>query len=41
VPKWMAFPPAAYTERGGVPTVTRAAKVAGLSTASEPLRQAA
>ncbi|MDQ0250863.1 ParB family chromosome partitioning protein [Sphingomonas kyeonggiensis] len=41
VPKWMAFPPAAYTERGGVPTVTRAAKVNGLSTASEPLRQAA
>jgi len=40
VPRWMAFPPAAYTERGGVPTVTRAAKVAGLSTASEPLRQA-
>lgn len=41
VPKWMAFPPAAYTERGGVPTVTRAAKVVGLSTTSESLRQAA
>ncbi|AJP71311.1 hypothetical protein [Sphingomonas hengshuiensis] len=41
VPRWMAFPPAAYTERGGVPTVTRAAQVAGLSATSEPLRQAA
>lgn len=41
VPKWMAFPPAAYTERGGVPTVTRAAQVASLSAAPEPLRQAA
>jgi ParB family chromosome partitioning protein len=41
VPKWMAFPPAAYTGRGGVPTVTRAAKVASLSAAPEPLRQAA
>jgi ParB family chromosome partitioning protein len=41
VPKWMAFPPAAYTERGGVPTVTRAAQVAGLSATPEPLRHAA
>lgn len=29
-PRWMAFPPAAYTERGGVPTVARAAALAGL-----------
>ncbi|MDG2532560.1 ParB N-terminal domain-containing protein [Sphingomonas sp. HITSZ_GF] len=41
VPRWMAFPPEAYTERGGVPTVARAAKVAGLSVVAEPLRQAA
>ncbi|WP_109806784.1 ParB/RepB/Spo0J family partition protein [Sphingosinithalassobacter portus] len=43
VPKWMAFPPAAYTERGGVATVGRAASVAGLapSPEPEPLRQAA
>ena len=41
VPKWMAFPPAAYTERGGVPTVSRAAQVASLSAAPEPLRHAA
>jgi ParB family chromosome partitioning protein len=37
VPKWMAFPPAAYTGRGGAATVARAAKVATLSTAPEPL----
>jgi ParB family chromosome partitioning protein len=37
VPKWMAFPPAAYTERGGVPTVARAEKVASLAVAPEPL----
>lgn len=30
VPKWMAFLPAAYTERGGIGSVSRAAKVAGL-----------
>jgi ParB family chromosome partitioning protein len=43
VPRWMAFPPAAYTERGGVPTVARAGKVASLAVAPEPLslRQAA
>jgi len=38
VPKWMAFPPAAYTERGGVGTVSRAEQVAALlapATASE------
>jgi ParB family transcriptional regulator, chromosome partitioning protein len=37
VPRWMAFPPAAYTERGGVPTVARAGKVASLAVAPEPL----
>jgi ParB family chromosome partitioning protein len=36
VPKWMAFPPAAYTERGGVGTVSRAAKVAALCAAPRP-----
>ncbi len=43
VPKWMAFPPAAYTERGGVATVSRAATVAELAASPEPepLRQAA
>ncbi len=43
VPKWMAFPPAAYTERGGVATVSRAATVAELAASPEPepLRHAA
>ncbi len=43
VPKWMAFPPAAYTARGGVPTVARAEKMAGLAITPEPqpLRAAA
>lgn len=45
VPKWMAFPPAAYTERGGVGTVSRAARLADLRMSApsqpEPLRQAA
>lgn len=45
VPRWMAFPPAAYTERGGVPTVTRAARVVEVSPVKtlcpEPLAQAA
>ncbi|AJP70575.1 ParB/RepB/Spo0J family partition protein [Sphingomonas hengshuiensis] len=43
LPKWMAFPPAAYTERGGVATVNRAAIVAelGASPDLEPLRHAA
>jgi ParB family chromosome partitioning protein len=35
VPKWMAFPPAAYTGRGGVGTVARAAQLVEL-TAPEP-----
>jgi ParB family chromosome partitioning protein len=30
VPRWMAFPPSAYTTRGGVATVSRAAAVEGL-----------
>lgn len=37
VPKWMAFPPDAYTGRGGVPMVARAAKVASLALTPEPL----
>lgn len=37
VPKWMAFPPSAYTARGGVPTVARAEKMAGLAITPEPL----
>ena len=30
VPRWMAFPPSAYTPRGGVASVSRAAAVEGL-----------
>jgi ParB family chromosome partitioning protein len=30
VPRWMVFPPSAYTQRGGVATVSRAAEVEGL-----------
>lgn len=45
VPQWMAFPPAAYTERGGVGTVSRATRLADLTVPvapqPEPLRQAA
>jgi ParB family transcriptional regulator, chromosome partitioning protein len=37
VPKWMAFPPAAYTVRAGVPTVARAEKMASLAITPEPL----
>lgn len=36
VPKWMAFPPAAYTERGGVATVTAANRAAWLAEPEEP-----
>ncbi len=39
VPRWMAFPPAAYTARGGVGTVARAEQVAGLI-APEPQPEA-
>lgn len=45
VPRWMAFPPAAYTQRGGVGTVSRAVQIAGIVTepqpSPEPLRIAA
>lgn len=45
VPKRMAFPPAAYTERGGVGTVIRAVRLADLTMSArsqpEPLRHAA
>ena len=36
VPKWMAFPPAAYTARGGVGTVEKAALVAAARAELEP-----
>lgn len=36
VPRWMAFPPATYTERGGVGTVARAEQVAELIAQAEP-----
>ncbi|MBQ0750376.1 MAG: ParB N-terminal domain-containing protein [Roseovarius sp.] len=39
VPRWMAFPPSAYTARGGVATVTaanRAASIAEIETADQP-----
>lgn len=39
VPRWIAFPPSAYTERGGVPTVARAASLA-VAAASEPEAEA-
>ncbi|WP_084250939.1 ParB/RepB/Spo0J family partition protein [Sphingomonas pruni] len=35
VPRWMRFPPAAYTERGGVATVAANAKVAAAKAAAE------
>lgn len=44
VPRWIAFPPSSYTERGGVGTVSRAAAIAGLAASPsqpEPLRHAA
>jgi ParB family transcriptional regulator, chromosome partitioning protein len=46
VPRWMAFPPAAYTKRGGVETVARSTRLADLGApvaqpAPQPLRQAA
>lgn len=36
LPKWMAFPPAAYTTRGGVGTVRANAKVAAAKLEAEP-----
>jgi ParB family chromosome partitioning protein len=45
VPRWMAFPPAAYTQRGGVPMVERSAlvadQIASLTSQPFPLAQAA
>ncbi|MDP9421505.1 MAG: ParB/RepB/Spo0J family partition protein [Pseudomonadota bacterium] len=40
VPKWMAFPPSSYTERGGVGTVQRAGQVAALAAVAEPMPDA-
>ena len=36
VPRWMAFPPTAYTERGGVATVANANRAAWLEMPDEP-----
>lgn len=36
VPRWMRFPPAAYTERGGVGSVAAAARVAAVTPVPEP-----
>src|SRR3546814_11567193 len=36
VPKWMAFPPSAYTARGGVGTVEKAAAVAAARVPDDP-----
>jgi ParB family chromosome partitioning protein len=36
VPKWMAFPPSAYTERGGVGPVAQANRIAVLAGTAEP-----
>jgi ParB family chromosome partitioning protein len=36
VPRWIAFPPAAYTERGGVGTVRASATVAAAKVEDEP-----
>jgi ParB family chromosome partitioning protein len=41
VPRWMGFPPAAYTERGGVPTVSRATMIAPLIPTDEAEPEAA
>ena len=45
VPRWMAFPPSAYTGRGGVGSVSRAASIADLivepQLAAQPIRIAA
>lgn len=37
VPRWMAFPPSAYTQRGGVATVTAANRAAWLAEPEVPL----
>ena len=36
VPKWMAFPPSAYTARGGVGSVAAAERIAAAQAGSEP-----
>jgi len=36
VPRWIAFPPAAYTTRGGVGSVAAAARVAAVAPANPP-----
>ncbi|MGV1683487.1 ParB/RepB/Spo0J family partition protein [Sphingopyxis sp. NJF-3] len=41
VPKWMAFPPSAYTARGGVGSVTAHAKVQAARSDPPPEREAA
>jgi ParB family chromosome partitioning protein len=37
VPRWMAFPPSAYTQRGGVATVAAASRAAWLAEPEVPL----
>jgi ParB family transcriptional regulator, chromosome partitioning protein len=37
VPRWMAFPPSAYTQRGGVATVAAASRAAWLAESEAPL----
>ena len=37
VPRWMAFPPSAYTQRGGVATVAAANRAAWLAEPDAPL----
>ena len=37
VPRWMAFPPSAYTQRGGVATVAAANRAAWLAEPEAPL----
>ena len=37
VPRWMAFPPSAYTQRGGLATVAAASRAAWLAEPEVPL----
>ena len=39
VPRWMAFPPSAYTERGGVGSVSRSAQIADVIVEPQPAAQ--
>ena len=41
VPKWMAFPSAAYTERGGIGAVVAPSEAAPQGAEEEPQRKAA